>query len=125
MVESLYKKKLLKKSHVLTFADFTGKTEADIEDMFDAGFYIQLVNEEFSSSLAAKLEPDNLTSRAPRILVRLEEYFSTKPLSGGATFNHYRPARFFAEKVAMLSIPAATLDRFETAFKAVNALLKS
>ena len=125
MVESLYKKKLLKKSHVLTFADFTGKTEADIEDMFDVSFYIKLVNEEFSSSLAGKLEPGNLTSRAPRILVRLEEYFATHPLGGGATFNHYRPARFFAEKVSTLSIPAATLDRFETAFKAANALLKS
>ena len=125
MVENLYKKNLLKKSHVLTFADFTGKTEADIEDMFDESFYIQLVNEEFSSSLAAKLKPGTLTSRVPRILVRLEEYFSTNPLGGGAKFNHYRPARFFAEKVSTLSIPAATLDRFETAFKAANALLKS
>ncbi len=125
MVENLYKKKLLKKSHVLTFADFTGKTEADIEDMFDVSFYIKLVNEEFSSSLAAKLVSDNLTNRAPRILVRLEEYFATYPLGGGAKFNHYRPARFFAEKVSTLSIQAATLDRFETAFKAANALLNS
>lgn len=125
IVENLFKKKLLKKSHVLTFAEFTGKTEADIEDMFDEPFYMQLVNEEFSSSLAAKLKPGNLTSRAPRILVRLEEHFSTNPLGGGAKFNHYRPARFFAEKVSTLSIPAATLDRFEASFKAANALLKS
>jgi hypothetical protein len=55
----------------------------------------------------------------------LEEYFSTNPLGGGAKFNHYRPARFFAEKVSTLSIPAATLDRFETAFTAANALLES
>ena len=125
MVENLYKKRLLKKSHVLTFADFTGKTEADIEDMFDESFYIQLVNEEFSSSLATKLKPGILTSHVPRILVRLEEYFSTNPLGGGVKFNHYRPARFFAEKVSTLSIAAATLDRFETAFKAANALLDS
>ena len=125
MIENLYKKKLLKKSHVLTFADFTEGTEADIEDMFDESFYIHLVNEEFSSSLSVKLKPGNLTSRAPRVLVRLEEYFSTKPLGGGATFNHYRPARFFAEKVSTLSIPLAILERFEKAFKATNALLKS
>jgi hypothetical protein len=55
----------------------------------------------------------------------LEEYFSTKPLVGGAKFNHYRPARFFAEKVSTLAISDATLDRFEAAFKAVNALLTS
>ena len=125
MIENLYKKKLLKKSHVLTFTDFTEGAEADIEDMFDESFYIQLVNVEFSSSLIEKMEPSSLTSRAPRVLVRLEEYFSRKPLGGGATFNHYRPARFFAEKVSTLQIPAVTLDRFETAFKAANALLKS
>ena len=123
-IENLYKKKLLKKSHVLTFADFTGKTEADIEDMFDESFYIQLVNDEFSGSLAAKLKLKDFKSQAPRILVRLDEYFAASPLAGGAKFNHYRPARFFAEKVSTLSIPDATLERFEQAFKAVNALLK-
>lgn len=124
-IKNLYKKKLLKKSHVLTFADFTEGAEADIEDMFDKIFYIQLVNEEFSGSLTTKLKLGDLASRSPRILIRLEEYFSTKPLGGGAVFNHYRPARYFAEKVSSLSIPVATLDRFETAFKAANALLKS
>jgi predicted ATP-dependent endonuclease of OLD family len=123
-IENLYKKKLLKKSHVLTFADFTGKTESDIEDMFDEDFYIQLVNKEFSSSLAASLKPGDLAGRAPRVLVRLEEYFSANPLTGGAMFSHYRPARFLAENVSTLSIPDATLDRFEEAFRAANGLLK-
>lgn len=125
MIENLYKKKLLKKSHVLTFADFTGETEADIEDMFDEKFYVQLVNEEFSGSLAVKLKATNLTSQAPRILVRIEQYFGTNPLKGRAKFNHYRPARFFAQNVSTLAIPEATLDRFEMAFKDVNALLTS
>src|SRR3984885_12255392 len=125
MIENLYKKKLLKKTHVLTFADFTGKTEADIEDMFDDSFYIQLVNEEFADSLSVKLKPGNLKSGAPRILVRLDEHFSTNPLSGGTKFNHYRPARFLAERLSTFPIPDATLLRFETAFKAANDLLRS
>ena len=124
IIENLYKKRLLKKNHLLTFADFTGKPEADIEDMFDDSFYLQLVKEEFASSLSAKnLTPGDLKSRAPRILVRLEEYFSAKPLKGSAKFNHYRPARYLAEKISTLTIPNATLDRFEAAFKAANALL--
>ena len=123
VIENLYKKKLLKKSHVLTFADFTGKSEADIEDMFDEDFYVQLVNEEFSGSVATKLKVGDLTGRSPRILRRLEEYFTSKPLSGGTRFGHYRPARYLAEKVSTLTIPNATLDRFEQAFKAANALL--
>lgn len=125
MIENLYKRKLLKKTHVLTFTDFTEKKEADIEDMFDEDFYIELVNGEFAKSLAAKVKLENLTSRAPRILVKVEDYFSREPLEAGAKFNHYRPSRFFAEKVSTLVIPEATLDRFEMAFRAVNALLTS
>lgn len=118
-IESLYKKKLLKKSNVLTFADYTKKTESDIEDMFDQSFYLQLVNSEYSTEIA---ETD-LKGGSPRILVRLEEYFATKPPSSG-TFNHYRPARFMAEHISSLQIPEAALDRFEQAFKSLNSLLK-
>ena len=41
------------------------------------------------------------------------------------TFNHYRPARYLVDNLATLekSISGATLDRFEKAFKAANALL--
>lgn len=124
-IENLYKKKLLEKTHVLTFANFTGSKEADIEDMFDESFYLQLVNEEFRDALSASITSADLTSRQPRILVRLKEYFSTHPLAGRNEFNHYRPARLLAEKVGALVIPDATLDRFEIAFKAVNALLKT
>ena len=121
-IENLYKRKLLQKSHVLTFADFTGKTEADIEDMFDEDFYLQLVNREFAAALPASLTRALLTSHAPRILVRLEEYFAANPLKSGVHFNHYRPARFLAEQPT-LSLTSDTLDRFEEAFKAANALL--
>jgi hypothetical protein len=123
VIENLYKKKLLKKQQVLTFADFTAQSEADIEDMFDPAFYIELVNGEFGSSLSAKLEVTDLAGRAPRILVRLNEYFAARPLTGGAKFNHYRPARYFAEKASNLTIPTLTLDRFDAAFQALNALL--
>jgi hypothetical protein len=122
-IENLYKRKLLQKSHVLTFADFVGKTEADIEDMFDEAFYLQLVNEEFAGLLTAKVKLKDIEGHAPRILVRLEAAFAKRPLKKGA-FNHYRPARYLAEKVALLTIPDDTLTRFEAAFKAANALLK-
>lgn len=124
MIENLYKKKLLKKSNVLTFADFTGTTEADIEDMFDEHFYIKLVNDEFSEALGAVIKVSDLTNPASRILVKIEDYLETNPLKTGVVFNHYRPARYFAENVSTSTIPDATLGRFETAFKALNKLLK-
>ena len=43
-IENLYKGKLLRKRQVMTYADFTGSSEADIEDMFDPDFYVRLVN---------------------------------------------------------------------------------
>ena len=123
MIENLYKKKLLKKSHVLTFADFTSKSEADIEDMFDEDFYLKLVNEEFSKSLIKQLLSTDLTSYSPRIIVKLEDYFLNNPMKGGTHFNHYRPARYFAEQISNLSIPPDTLNRFEHAFNDLNTLL--
>lgn len=125
-IENLYKRKLLRKSHVLTFADFTGATEADIEDMFDVAFYLKLVNSEFANDLSKKPEEADVKTENPRILVRLKAFLGANPLKGTARFNHYRPARYFTENIATLkkSISVPTLDRFEAAFKKLNSLLK-
>jgi hypothetical protein len=124
MIENLYKRKLLARNHVLTFAQFTGKTEADIEDMFEAGFYVDLVNEEYKNQLSQAIKLTDLNLHHPRILVSTEEYLKTNPLKTGE-FNHYRPARYFTENTGRLAknLSAGTLDRFEEAFKALNALL--
>ncbi|MGB6875872.1 MAG: AAA family ATPase [Candidatus Acidiferrales bacterium] len=124
MVENLYKRKLLARNHVLTFAQFTGKTEADIEDMFEADFYVELVNEEYKNQLSQAITAADLNLHHPRILVSIEEYLKENPLKTGG-FNHYRPARYFMENTGRLAknLSAATLYRFEEAFKALNALL--
>jgi len=124
-IENLYKKKLLKKQNLLTFADFTGSSEADIEDMFGIDFYLELVNGEYAAYLDTPIKPEMLTLEAPRIVPRLEGFFMAKPPKSGAQFNHYRPARYFAENTAALAtaIPSVVLVRFEAAFKALNALL--
>ncbi len=124
-IENLYKKKLLEKSHVHTYADYTGTNEADIEDMFGDALYLDLVNAEFAAALSTKIAITDLKGDERRLLVRLEEWLATHPLSGGAVFNHYRPARHFSEHVASLQIPTDALNRFEAAFKALNALLPS
>lgn len=124
LLQNLYKKKLLQKKKVLTFADFTSTAEADIEDMFDVPFYLTLVNEEFKAHLLAPIAPEDLPPGA-RVLVRLEQYFTAKPLNGGAVFNHYRPARYLIEHLNSRKGPlsAQSLDRFEAAFQRLNALL--
>ena len=118
-IENLYKRKLMKDRHVLTFAEFVDADEADIEDMFTPEFYLELVNGEFDTSL--RLE--DLPNPNGRILLRLENHFAAHPLPSGARFNHYRPARYLMDKLGTLELPAQALDRFEQAFVALNGLL--
>lgn len=121
VIENLYKRQLLEKTHVLTFADFTGTKEADIEDMFGDDFYLGLVNAEYASQLS--LHEVNGGSGSPRILARLATRLAAQPLPDGAAFDPLRPARRLSEKIGELPIPDLALDRFEAAFRRLNALL--
>jgi hypothetical protein len=120
-IESLYKSKLLKKNRVLTYADFVTAKEADVEDMFNVGFYLKLVNAEYGASIKV----DDLPKGPPRVLKRLEQYLADNPLPDGASFNHFRPARYFATNLATLEadLTEPQLARFREAFEALNALL--
>jgi len=123
IIENLHKRKLLEKKHVLTFAAFTRTMEADIEDMFDEDFYLELVNAEFAKSLQKKITSKAFKTQAPRILVRIKNYLESSPLKDGARFSHYRPARYLEEHLGDLALPDGTLNRFEEAFVALNKLL--
>ncbi|MFT3939328.1 AAA family ATPase [Rhodopseudomonas sp.] len=125
LIEDLYKKKLLKKKQVATYADFAGTNEADVEDMFERDFYVSLVNAEFVKELKAPIPASALNAKEPRTLRAIEAYLQANPLKSGA-FGHYRPARYFSENAATLwpTVSDATKDRFEAAFKHLNALLK-
>ena len=120
-IQNLYRKKLLRKNHVLTYADFVSASEADIEDMFSPEFYLKLVNRTFKSSVVLADLPEG----HPRILRRLEQYFAKCPLPENASFNHYRPARYFTDNIGSLAdeLSERELNRFQQAFDALNALL--
>jgi len=92
--------------------------------MFNPEFYVDLVNAEFATQLSAPIDVVQLTSRHPRILVRIEEYLKQHPLKSGQ-FSHYRPARYFSENVKQLAgkIPAEAKLRFNEAFTALNKLI--
>lgn len=124
LIEDLYKKKLLTKKQVSTYADFTGTAEADVEDMFDRAFYIDLVNGEFAAQLPEKITKTNLNAKEPRTLRAIEAWLADNPMKSGS-FGHYRPARYFTEQIAKLwpKVSDETKDRFEAAFKHLNGLL--
>ena len=129
-IEDLYKRKLLRQSHVFAYGNFldgenrsfdsTSVQEADIEDMFEVEFYLSLVNAEFGSDIEAQK-----LSLNRRIVSAIEQHLESHPLPGGAAFNHYRPARYFADKISDLEggLSSQILDQFEQMFKTINRLL--
>lgn len=123
-IGNLFKKKLLKKKNVLTFADFTKGKEADIEDMFGDDFYLKLVNGEYKNELSKPITVASFKSKHPRILVKIENYLEEHPLKK-TSFNHYRPAKFFVDNTNKLlkDLPVDVLDKFENAFSTLNNLL--
>ena len=120
-VENLYKRKLLNKRQVLTYADYVGSNEADIEDMFSPDLYLKLVNGAFGSSIGLT----DLAEGHPRILHRLEEYLGSHPLPNNSNFNHYRPALYFSNNILSLAdvLSDQEVGRFEKAFVVLNSLL--
>ena len=122
-IENMWRRKLVQKKQVLTYADFVDAREGDVEDVIGTPFYLELVNAEYAAALGEPVAEKDLKSKHPRITVRLEEHFAKNPLSSGVTFNHYRPARYLAEKVGDLTVPSAVLDRFERICSAVNERL--
>ena len=120
-IEHLYKMKLLEKKGIFTYAQFTEADVADVEDMFDPKFYLKLVNREFGSSVVL----DDLPKEHPRILCRIKHYLENNPLPKDASFNHYRPARYFSDNIDSLAdeLSEQELDRFQQAFTALNNLL--
>ena len=123
VIENMWRRKLVQKKQVLTYAEFVDSKEADIEDVLGTTLYLKLVNAEYGGELEKQIKGEELKSRHPRITVRLDEHFDQHPLGGGVTFNHYRPARYFAEKICELEIPPIVMDRFERICKAVNERL--
>jgi hypothetical protein len=83
-----------------------------VEDMFERDFYVRLVNSEFAKELKT-LELAVLNAKEPRTVRAVEAWVAANPLDSG-TFGHYRPAQ----------VSDASKDRFEAAFKHLNALLK-
>lgn len=120
-IENLYKKKILEKKSVNTYADFITAEEADVEDLFNPGFYLKLVNGEFGTSIAVA----DLTTTSSRIVVNLENYLEANPLPNPMRFNHFRPARYLVENITDLTseLTEPQLDRFRALFSKLNSLL--
>ena len=96
-----------------------------MEDLLDPSFYCKLVTGAYSVDLPkGGLKVGDLSSQAPRITARVEQYFKDNDVANGR-LNHYRPSAYFlSEQVRLLpGLSRGTLDRATEMFKRVNACL--
>lgn len=127
-IENLKKADILKAGHFYTCADFTGQTEADVEDLFEAGLFVEMLNGAYNPPPGHVVTEMDLMAAdpTPRIVKKAEALFRLMPASV-AKFDHYSPSRWLLENAAILDVDTptviATLDRFEKLFKTFNALL--
>jgi len=115
----------LKQKSIVLISDAVSAADADIEDLFEMGFYLELVNGAYSSELPSAVKVADISSGNPRTVIRVEEYFKTTNVAGTGRFNHYRPAAYLLSNQARLigKINSATLDRAEALVKKINPLL--
>lgn len=111
---------------LLEISEFTGARDADIEDLFERGFYLELVNQAYAKDLTAPISAADLNIHDPRIVRQIETYFRDNNIAGGE-FDHYKPAAKLLRDQATLvpKINDATLTNAETLFTRLNSLLPS
>jgi hypothetical protein len=112
-VNSLVERGIIGGQNLIPLNEISHTPEADIEDLFDENFYLDLIDRSGAPSLkAVKLKGSG------RITKRIDAAI-------GTTFDHYQPARYLLEhQVELLKgIDTATIDRFEELFKRANTLV--
>jgi predicted ATP-dependent endonuclease of OLD family len=127
-VDALRKSELLKDGHVFTTTEFCKQAEADIEDFFGVELYCELVNQCYALKGKDQVTPANIKAAqesSPSVVKRMEAVLRLR--ANLPEFDHYQPASWLLENPLWLTGTdperAAALDRFESLFKKLNALL--
>lgn len=115
----------LRAEQVIRLNDFVKGDKADIEDLFDPSFYVQLVQgagQELKIPQMALVTKDALTDGDPRIVRKIDALLATLDQR---RLDHLPPARYFESHQGELlsKIPRATSTRFAKLFECVNGQL--
>lgn len=128
-IQRLRESEILKTEQVLTVADFTGKSESDIEDLLHPELFCVLINAAFSLPKANKIDTKMLEQSVPkteRIVKQAETLFKTMPPEV-LEFDHFSPANWLLRHPELLdghdAIVTQTLDGVEKVFETLNSFL--
>lgn len=103
---------LLERRRLIPITDISGTNEADIEDLFDVAWYLELLK----VSGVGRVAKGKLTGG--RIVKQVEAAL-------GGRFDHYQPASYLLRDKSdyIATVDEATRARFQTLIDRVNALL--
>jgi predicted ATP-dependent endonuclease of OLD family len=123
-VKDLQESKLLRNGHVLTADMYTGRAEADIEDMIGRETYIEIVNQAYSLDAEQKIPFAKPFDAPSRVTEEVADHFRTLP-ADAMGFDRYVPAEFLTKAGLEIELPEIelALDRFETLFRDLNSLI--
>ncbi len=127
-VQRLRTSQILKSEGILVATDYTGKNESDIEDFFSPELFADVVNGAYGLKGKATLKAGDFTKEGAleRQVKQAEALFNLMD-SSTPEFDHFTPASWLLNNQDLLSKDTIavneSLDRFEQAFKALNALL--
>ncbi len=108
----------------IKMVEVTKIRDADMEDLFDAHFYLQIVNEVYRHVLPNDLTMKTINDANPRIAQRIQKFFEKEGIADGF-FDTYRPAAYLLQKHIELrtEIDDATIERAASMFERINSLL--
>jgi hypothetical protein len=114
----------LARNGLVEISEFTGGSDADIEDLFERDFYLELVNRAYASELSQPITTADLSPGDPRIVRVIEGYFRRHGIAAGK-FNHYKPAALLLREQATLApmIADTTINLAASLFTRLNGLL--
>jgi ABC-type oligopeptide transport system ATPase subunit len=117
----------LAQNGLVEISEFTQTSDADIEDIFDPTFYLDLVNRAYVKDLGGTpITTADLNTKDPRIFRQIEHHFRSKGIAGGK-FSHLKPATTLLREQAALvpTLDQTVLTRAEKLFIRLNGLLPS
>jgi hypothetical protein len=112
----------LKKGSLILMSEITGTSDADIEDLFEPTFYLELVNRAYDVELNGQpIAIGDLPTTSTRITKRVDAVLARRKIANGK-LDHYRPARVLLRQQGELTsmIDDATRARFEALAKRIN-----
>lgn len=109
---------------LVELGEIVGRPDADIEDLFEQGLYVELVNDAYQGLLAKKKLTVSELPKDDRLVRRVERAFEARGLNSGR-INHFSPAAALNrdQKKYVPKISDKTLDLAEELFSRVNAFI--